>query len=152
MKKDGLIKNIGVSNFTTNRLIEAQKHTENRIVVNQVLYNFIYRQPEDDGLVEYCQKNDVLLEAFRPVERGALISSGNEIVNSIAKKYQKTPAQIALNWLISQQNIVTIFKTNNPSHLAENLGALGWQMESGDVETLRKNFPGQQTTSDTPMR
>jgi diketogulonate reductase-like aldo/keto reductase len=48
-------------------LIEAQSYTKNKIVANQVHYNLIYREPEQN-LLEYCQKNDVLLVAWRPLE------------------------------------------------------------------------------------
>lgn len=68
------------------------------------------------------------------------------------KKWQistkKTPAQIALNWLTSQKNVVVISKMSKPDHLNENLGSLGWAMEEEDIEYLRKEFPEQLQISD----
>lgn len=142
--REGLVKNIGVSNFRTERLKKAQKHTNNKLVVNQVYYNLVIREPEHEGLLRYCQENDVLLEAYRPVEKGALLVQPAPVLDRLAKKYDKTPAQIAINWLS---------KTSTIEHLKENLGAIGWQMDNGDVERLREDFPNQKEKSESlPLR
>lgn len=144
---EGKVRYIGVSNFSAEHLKEAQSYSDNPIVCNQVHYNLEYRESEETGLLEYCQKNDVMLVAYRPVEKGALLQTPASIMDSMCKKYQKTPAQIAINWLVSQDNVVTISKTRSSAHLEENLGALDWKMESADIELLRKEFPHQQTIS-----
>lgn len=143
---EGRTKNIGVCNFTVNRFKEAQKHTGNKIVCNQVHYSIQCREAEIKGIVEYCQNNDVLLVAWGPLQKGALENA--QIVEEMAKKYQKTPYQIALNWLISQPNVVTIPKTTHLEHLEENLGAIGWNLSDEDSERLTKKFPDQQKVSD----
>jgi diketogulonate reductase-like aldo/keto reductase len=149
LKADGRIKNIGISNFNVARTKEAQAATQNQIVVNQLHLNLIYREPERDGLIEYCQQNDIFFMAWRPVQKGDLTEKGHyPILDEMCDKYQKTPAQIAINWLISQENIITLAKSTSLKHLQENLGALGWQMNKEDVERLRKEFPGQQEVSD----
>lgn len=145
---EGLVRNIGVSNFKPERLKDAQMYTKNKLVVNQVYYNLIRREPEAQGLLEYCQKNDVLLEAYRPLEKGLLLNQKASILKKMTKKYGKTPAQIAINWLISQENVVTLSKTSTIEHLEENLGAIGWQMEKEDIEKLREDFPNKQGKSD----
>ena len=144
----GLIKNIGVSNFTKERLAEAQNYTKNKIVCDQVHYNLMIREPERKSLLEYCQQNDVLLVAYRPVQKGLLLKNVPEIMEEMCKKYQKTPAQIAINWLIAQDNVVTIAKSSQLEHLKENLSAIGWQMEKPDIEKLRQEFPNQKDVSD----
>lgn len=149
LMEEGLIKNVGVSNFTVERTEEAQAHTKNKIVANQLHLNLIFREPERRGLLDYCQKNDVMFIAWRPVQKGALTERGtHKILDEICEKYDKTPAQIAINWLISQPNVVTLSKMRDSSHLKENLGAIGWQMEKEDIEKLRNEFPGQQDVSD----
>lgn len=151
--EERLVKNIGVSNFKTKRLEEVQKLTKNRIVINQVYYNLVMREPEHEGLLTYCQQNDVFLEAYRPVEKGALLAGPAAVVEELAKKYGKTPAQIAINWLISQKNVITLSKTSTVEHLEENLGAVGWEMEKEDIEKLRKDFPNQKERSENlPLR
>lgn len=148
LKKEGLIHNIGVSNFSKERLIEAQKYTENKIVVNQVHYNLKFREPQRTGLLEYCQKNDVMLIAWRPFQKGLLLEEKNILMDEMCQKYNKTSAQIGINWLISQENVVTLSKMRNKNHLIENLEALNWQMEKEDVEKLNKFYPDQQDVSD----
>lgn len=144
--EQGVVKNIGVCNFTPNRFIEAEKHTKNKIVCNQVHYNLQYREIEAKGVLDFCQKNDVLLNAWRPLQKGLLPKSS--LLEEIAKKYNKTAAQIAINWLISQDNVITISKTSNIEHLKENLGAIDWSMDKEDIEKIRKEFPDQKLVSD----
>ena len=88
-----------------------------------------------------------MLIAWRPVEKGELANPKTEILSALGVKYQKSPAQIAINWLISQPNVVTLSKTSNITHLKDNLGAVGWQMGQADIEFLRKNFPSKQKIS-----
>lgn len=143
----GLVRYIGVSNFSVNRLKEAQKHTKNKIVVNQLHYNVQIREIEKTGVLDFCQQNDIMVAAWRPLQKNTIPQTG--IIDELAKKYQKTPTQIMLNWLISQPNVITLAKTSSVEHLQENLGAVGWQMSDGDIEAIRADFPDQQAISDT---
>ena len=112
-------------------------------------YNLIFREPELRGVIEYCQNNDIFIEAWRPVQYGSLAKKGITIVDELGKKYHKTPGQIALNWLISQKNVITLTKTSSLKHLEENLGAVDWIMENEDIELLRKDYPIQFDKSNT---
>lgn len=176
---EGLVRHIGVSNFTLQRLKFAQACSRHPVVVNQVHHNLIVRQAETKGLLAYCQTNDVLLQAFRPVEKGLLATCDNDeiasrigvnrstgtgkadyaaagdhhtpleplveadltILKDMCEKYSASPAQIAIAWLLAQENIVTIAKMSSEEHLRDNLGALHITMESADVEMLREDFP-----------
>lgn len=152
LQSEGIIKNIGVSNFSVTTLKEAQSYSKNKIVVNQVYYNLLNRESEKD-LLKFCQENDIILEAYRPLEKGRVLTGKIDLLQRLAEKYQKTPAQIALNWLISQKNVITISKISQKNHLEENLGAVGWEMDSKDVELLRDEFPGRNEKSeDFPLR
>ena len=141
LKDQGLIKNIGVCNFNVERLMEAQNQTKNKIVLNQVHYNLIFREPIKKGVVEYCQNNDIFIEAWRPVQQGSLAKKGIDIVDKLCEKYNKTPAQIAINWLVSQKNVITLVKASNIKHLEEDIGAVGWSMSDEDVLLLTNNYP-----------
>ena len=132
---DGLVKHIGVSNFSVKLLEEAQSHSKNKIVANQIEYNLLSREPEKK-LLSFCQKENIMLTAYQPLARGKLTKPGFEILDKLAKKYGKTQAQIALNWLISKPSVVVIPKSSNIEHLKENLGAIGWEMDKEDVERL----------------
>ena len=146
LMRQGLIKNIGLSNVTQRRFNVAQSMTKNKIVCNQVHYNIQYREVEERGLLKYSQANDVMLVAWRPLQKGNLPQA--PIIDELSKKYNKTASQVAINWLISQQNVVTIAKTSNIDHLIENIGAVDWTMEDEDIERIRIEFPDQHTVSD----
>ncbi len=146
--EEGLIKNIWVSNFSVESLKEAQSYTKNKIVANQVHYNLIYREPEQE-LLEYCQKNDVLLVAWRPLELGKLANAWLAQLVDTAIKYKKTHAQVAINYLTSQKNVVTLFKSSNIEHIKENLWWIWWKLEKQDFENLKNNFSAQVEKSDT---
>ncbi len=145
----GLIKHIGVSNLTVPRFKAAQDATPHKIVCNQLHYNVQFREAEHRGILEYSQANDVFVVAWKPIQRGELPKAN--ILEKMAQKYGKTWRQVAINWLVSQEHVVTISKTTAVSHLQENLGALDWTMETEDIERIRKEFPGQEIVGDWPL-
>lgn len=147
LKKEGKILNIGVSNFTVKQMKRAQKATKNKIVANQLHYSLWQRETEIAGLVDYCQKEDVMFIAWRPLEKGDVLEAGKDVLGEMANKHNKTPAQIAINWLISQKNVVTLSKMRSKKHLEDNLGAVNWKMKESDIDRLRKEFPDQQKVS-----
>jgi diketogulonate reductase-like aldo/keto reductase len=140
---EGMVRNVGVSNFTCELLIEAQSFLNNKIVVNQIEYSLMTRNVGKYGgnkdmalkTVPYCQKNDIIVVAERPLERGLLLGP-NFVMDEMVEKYKKTRAQIALNWLISQENIATIPMSHKKEHLQENFNAVGWKMNNADMEKL----------------
>jgi diketogulonate reductase-like aldo/keto reductase len=148
---DGLVRNIGVSNFPVEHLRQAQVLSQHKIVANQIEYNLMTREIGTYGsryekneymeseILPYCQDNDIFVVACRPLGQGQLMK-GNVLVEEISKKYNKTPAQIALNWLVSQNNVVAIPMSKNIDHLSENIKACEWRMETEDIEKLRSEF------------
>ncbi len=142
---EGVVKNIGVSNFTVKRFEETQKLTANKLVCNQVHYSVQMREAEARGITDYAQRNDILITAWGPLEKG-LLDQG-DMLRELGRKYNKTAYQVALNWIIAQPNVVTIPKTTRLEHLDENMGALGWQLSKEDEELLSKHFPNRQTVS-----
>lgn len=138
----GKVKMIGVSNFSKKQLQEAQEHTKNKIVANQIEYNLMVRNKGDwnvnmeSEIIPYCQANDILVIAMRPFARGQILEKKNAVLHEIANTYNKTVAQVALNWLISKKGVVAIPKASVLDHLEENTGAVGWEMEQKDVKKL----------------
>ena len=146
LMSEGKIKHIGVCNFTVPMLEEIKKYTSHPIVCNQVHYSLRCREIVDKGILEYCQANDIMVVAWGPLEKAML--EKNWLLEKLATKYGKTPYQVALNWLISQPDVVTIPKTSQLKHLEENLGALGWHLSEADMADLTDNFPDQTVLSD----
>jgi diketogulonate reductase-like aldo/keto reductase len=140
-----LIRFIGVSNFHVPLLEEAQSYAKHKIVNNQIHYALYARAFEENGTIEYCQKNDIIVTAYRPLGKGKLTQKGNSRIDALAVKYGKTPAQIALNWLVQKPNVVAIFKSSNADHIRENLGAIGWQLSEEDTKELDAKYPRGET-------
>ena len=132
---EGLARDIGVSNFSVELLKEAQSHLKHaKIAANQIEYSLIERSAEKD-VIPYCKENGIKVIAYRPLARGNIASSQNKALEALAQKYNKTPAQIALNWITSKE-IVAIPKAGSIEHLRENYGALGWKMNEADYIAL----------------
>ena len=78
------------------------------------------------------------LMAYTPLAKGRL--SRSEFLEGIGRKYGKTAAQVALNWLIAKENVIAIPKAINISHLKENAGAMGWRLLEDDMERMSSYF------------
>lgn len=136
LMKKGIVRHIGVSNFNAIQMEQASRYlTNTRLEASEIEYNLVYQEAGNET-IPYCTKNDIHVIAHRPLAKGLLTASKNELLEKISKKYDKTYSQIALNWIISQ-NITAIPKAGSPEHLKENVGALGWTMEKEDIELLR---------------
>ncbi|MBD3205040.1 aldo/keto reductase [Candidatus Bathyarchaeota archaeon] len=136
----GKARAIGVSNFSVNQLKGAERHSEDhKVIANQVHYSLKEQDPRTD-LLPYCQRRGLVLIAYTPLEQGKLASSGFDILDEISEKYGKTPAQISLNWLIRQDNVVAIPESSNSEHQSENLGALDWDLSEQDADRLKESL------------
>jgi diketogulonate reductase-like aldo/keto reductase len=103
---DGRVRRLGVSNFNLKLLEEAVALSETPLLTDQVSYSLPDRTYIDNGVLAYCQANDILLTAYSPVKTRRL-----------------TPQQIALAWLVRQPRVISIPMSFNPQHQAENLAA-----------------------------
>jgi diketogulonate reductase-like aldo/keto reductase len=133
----GLTDTIGVSNFGLEQLERFVSMSRNPLVANQVHYNLLDRRYVTDAFRRYCQKNGIAIVAYRPVERRLLADRcENQEVLRVAEKHSRTPAQVAINWLVSQEGVVTIPKAVSHGHIDENLGSVDFQLDESDRQTL----------------
>ncbi|MBQ9338306.1 MAG: aldo/keto reductase [Lentisphaeria bacterium] len=144
----GLTRHIGVSNFAPERLVRAIRCSGVPIAVNQVHYSLKVREPEAAGLAECCREHDVLLQAWRPL-RGV---EACPLTEELCRKYGVTLPQLALSWLISQENVTAITAMKNPAHIPDNLKALDIRLSEADIERLRTEYPEQSLVSAVPLR
>jgi diketogulonate reductase-like aldo/keto reductase len=112
----GKVRYLGVSNFNLQQMQKAQALSNSPIVTNQVPYNLYNHAYLKNGVLRHCQEQGVLLTAYAPFERGVVLNDPE--VGRIAATYGKTPAQIALAWLLRQPGVITIPMSGNPAHLA----------------------------------
>jgi diketogulonate reductase-like aldo/keto reductase len=135
----GKVRFCGVSNFSVQQLQEAQKAaTRHPIVSNQVRYNLIHRNIES-GLLQYCQAQQITIIAYSPLATSLIRildcdSAGT--IAEIARTTGKSPAQIAINWCISHENVVAIPRGGSLQHLIENGDASDWRLTSGQMALL----------------
>jgi len=131
---DGKVKHLGISNFDIKLLKQAQSLSETPIITNQVPYSISDRSYVKNGMLEYCQQNDILLTAYSPVDEGRL--KANQTLRSISEAHNATPYQIALAWLISQPRVITIPMSSDPQHIKENFDASEIKLTQDEIEQL----------------
>jgi diketogulonate reductase-like aldo/keto reductase len=131
---DGKVKHLGVSNFNLKLLKQAQELSETPIVTNQVPYSLSDRSYAKNGVLEYCQQNNIFLTAYEPLDKGNV--RANKTLEAVAKTHSKTIYQIALAWVISQPNVITIPMSTNPQHIQENFEAADIELTKSEIAEL----------------
>jgi len=128
--RSGKAKAIGVSNYTITHLEEMKKYAQIPPAVNQVEFHpFLYQEE----LLNYCKKNDIALEAYRPLTNGKMLS--NEIIEKMAKKYNKTSAQILIRWSL-QHGCISIPKSVHEERVIENMKVFDFEILGEDMNEL----------------
>ncbi len=165
--EQGRIKSVGVSNYNAQQLREAHQLLARRgvpLAVNQMRYSLITREIETNGVLAAARELDVTILAYSPLAQGLLTgkytasnpptgarsmdkrfqSAGlmklqpvfNKL-NELGDKYSKTPAQVALNWLICQPGVIPIPGIKTAAQVDQNAGALGWELTVDEISELR---------------
>ena len=127
--RDGYVRAIGVCNFQTHHLEELRKESEITPVVNQVEFHPLLTQRE---LLSYCREHNIQLEAWSPLMQGNL---DLPLLQELAQKYGKSPAQIVLRWDLDQQ-VVTIPKSITPERIRQNSEVFDFKLEEQDIERI----------------
>jgi len=162
----GKVKTVGVSNYSAEQMREAHAELAKRgipLVSNQVQYSLLYRKPEVDGVLDACRELGITLIAYSPLAQGALTGKYSpetkasglrrflpnfnrksleavqpvvELLRQIGDRYGKSPSQVALRWLIENENVLPIPGVKNSRQAADNVGALSFSLTPEEVETL----------------
>lgn len=125
----GYIKLVGVSNFTLHQLGYAV--TLAPIVCNQVEYHPYLGQ---EKILEFLRSHGMFLTAYRPLVKGAILSDAT--IQSIAKKYNRTEAQIVLRWMMQQAAVAAIPKAASHANRAANLNIFDFELLPEDMQAL----------------
>lgn len=137
--KAGKIRYWGVSNFDDADMEELLALTGGeKASTNQVLYNLTRRGIERD-LLPLCRSRHVPIMAYSPIEQGRVL--GRPELRQIADRHGVTPAQVALAWVLRDENIIAIPRSGDPAHVRENRAALDVQLTPGDIAELDRAFP-----------
>jgi 2,5-diketo-D-gluconate reductase B len=127
LKQAGLVKQIGVSNFTVVLLEEAAKVSSEPLVCDQIECHPYIAQ---DKVIAACRKAGMAVVAYSPIARGG--AKGDKLLEKIGKAHRKTAAQVCLRWL-TQQGIVVIPRTTKVERLTENFNILDFDLSDAEM-------------------
>src|SRR5918912_961678 len=142
---EGLIRFIGVSNFDVAELQEAEQAlSKYRIACDQVQYNLGYRGIERH-LLPYCADRQIAVVGYSPFGHANFpppSSAGGRVLAEIAKQHDRSPRQVALNFLTRHPASFTIPKAGRLEHVRENSrGAGSWKLSKEDIMAIDHAFP-----------
>ena len=164
LHEEDKIRAIGVSNFAVRDIEEARGILGDvPIVSNQVRYNLLQRNIEEE-VIPYCKKHNISIIAWSPLAQGVLtgkynpgniprgdVREGNELfapknleavkevlslLRSLGEKYSKTPAQIALNWLLSKKDVIPIPGAKNIKQAKENADSAAFKLTESEISEM----------------
>lgn len=128
--KDGKTRSIGVSNYYQHHLEELLNEADVVPAVNQVEFTpYLYLK----DLKDFCENHDIRLEAYSPLTRGRKLN--DKMLLEVAKKYNKTTAQILIRWGV-QHNIIEIPKSSKEKHIIENSQIFDFTLSEEDMSLL----------------
>jgi aryl-alcohol dehydrogenase-like predicted oxidoreductase len=162
----GKVRAVGVSNYSAQQLRTAHAALADRgipLASNQVEYSLLHRAPEVNGVLDACGELGITLIAYQPLAQGVLtgkyrpgdrptgirrfgryyrrdgLKNAQPVVallHEIGERYSRTPAQVALRWLIQKENILPIPGAKNGRQAASNAEALSFTLVAGEIEAL----------------
>nr|WP_242047539.1 aldo/keto reductase [Coleofasciculus sp. FACHB-SPT36] len=139
LQKSGKIRSYGVSNFDVEDMEEAFGLKDGKgIATNQVLYNLMRRGIEWN-LLPWCRQQGIPIMAYSPIEQGRLLN--NRTLKAIAGERGVTAAQVAIAWLLHQDNVIVIPKSSRIDHVEQNYAALNLKLSADELASLDAAFP-----------
>jgi 2,5-diketo-D-gluconate reductase B len=130
VKREGLTRHIGVSNFTVALIEQAVALTTEPLVCNQIEYHPFLDQSK---VIAACHRHDMAVVAYSPIARGK--AAGDRLLARIASAHHKTAAQVSLRFLV-QQNIVVIPRTGKTDRLSENAAIFDFKLSPQEMTEI----------------
>ena len=130
--KEGLIKAIGVCNFTPDRLVDLALYNEIAPMINQIEAHPFHQQHEAQTVMK---EYEIQMQSWGPFAEGKNNIFHNELLASIAKNHGKSIAQVVLRWLM-QRNIVAIPKSIRPERMAENFAIFDFELSEQEMQDI----------------
>lgn len=129
--EEGKLKAIGVSNFEIGDLENLFESAKIKPMLNQIKYHIGRR---DEELVQFCQENDMVVEAYSPIGTGKLLN--NPDIQKIADKYNKSTAQISIRYAY-QKGLVVLPKSVHEEYISDN-AAIDFEISVPDLDFLNR--------------
>jgi diketogulonate reductase-like aldo/keto reductase len=139
LQQSGKIVAWGVSNFDVDDMDELRSlDSAQAVATDQVLYNLSRRGIEWE-LLPWCRRHRLPIMAYSPIEQGRLLA--HPMLVSMAAERAVTPAQLALAWVLRDDNVIAIPKAGSPAHIRQNHAALDVALTPEDLAALDNAFP-----------
>jgi len=130
-KRQGLTRHVGVANFNVAMLDEAIALCPEPLVTLQVECHPYLDQSK---VIAACRERGLVLTAYCPLARGRL--TDDAVLSDIGRRFGKTPAQVALRWLMQQNIIAAIPRSSNAARIAENIDVFDFELVDGDMHRI----------------
>ena len=130
-RREGLAKNIGVSNFPVPLLDEAVGKCPEPLFTNQIEYHAYIRQ---DKIIAACGRHGLLVTCHVPLARGTVLK--DPVIRDIAKSHGKTAAQVALKWLVQQPDMVVVPRALEYSEIKENIDIFDFELSENEMNQI----------------
>lgn len=127
LHEEGLVRSIGLSNFMQHHIEPVFVRANICPMVNQIEYHPGFTQRE---CVEFCQKNNILVEAWSPLGRGNVLN--NPLLKTIAAQHGKSVAQVAIRWVM-QTGVLPLVKSVTPSRIKENIDVFDFELSQQEM-------------------
>lgn len=146
--KKGVIKNVGLSNVGISTIEKFNRLLTKKIYAVQNQYNLICRESQYKGIIDYCKEKKIKFICWRPILLSypgvidPMYNSGTyPLLDEMSKKYKVSNVQIVAKWLLQQENVYIIFKSNNIKHIQEILDTQEFNLSFKDWKKLNDDFP-----------
>jgi 2,5-diketo-D-gluconate reductase A len=130
-KREGMTRDIGVSNYSIEQVEELVYRTGELPVVNQVEWTPFGHSPR---MLDFCHDNDIVIQAWSPLTRGTRLN--DDKLSAMAARYGRTPAQLLIRWNL-QLGVVPLPKANHAGHQRDNLHVFDFEISQLDMAKLR---------------
>lgn len=134
----GYARFIGVSNFGLELVEEARSCLSREDVVAVENKFSLLDRRDEETVIPYAEREGMLYLAYTPLEKGQL--SRDSFLAEVGRRYGRTAAQVALNWLVMINPVVPIPKASTIQHVEENAGAMGWRLSGEDWRKISEKF------------
>ena len=131
VKRDGLVRHIGLSNFTLALLDEAWHLSTEPFAAAQLEYHPYLDQGK---MLAALRRRDMAIIAYCPIALGKVV--GDPVIEAIGAAHRRSAAQVTLRWLVQQPDIIAITRSSKPARLAENFAVFDFSLSSAEMAQM----------------
>ncbi len=136
----GKIRYVNLNNPSLETLKEVKERFGDKLFSIEIGFNFEIRENEENGIINFANKNNVLCITYQPLRRNRTAGRNWPLLVKLAKKYNKSQNQVLLNWIVSK-GYLPLTKSETIAHIDEHLNSTSFILDPADLEKLNKFRP-----------